>query len=246
MRFLASSLLLIALVAASPAMLNGYCRIPADTGLVKTPLMVAIWQGDLETVDRLVKSGSSLNALLPLDCHDGYKALLTTPLVHAIEAGAQSRFRLRIPEMIGFLLEHGADPNFYAQTTTPLHAAASLADLATIKVLLQHKVRLEDRDEGGETAFMLAAQREKGAAVIPALVAAGADIHAVNALGDNALMLAAWQHQLDIVKLLIGLGVDACAKNNSGETAIDMVKTNLNDDPGKQEMIALLKTKCGD
>ena len=50
---------------------------------------------------------------------------------------------------------------------------------------------------------------------------------------------------MDAVKFLVGLGADACAKNNDGETAIDMTQTNLNDDPGKHEIIAFLQKKCG-
>ncbi|HKR95820.1 MAG TPA: ankyrin repeat domain-containing protein, partial [Candidatus Angelobacter sp.] len=104
---------------------------------------------------------------------------------------------------------------------------------------------IDTRDADEETAFLEAAQRGNGLAIMEELVRAGANIHAVNDLGDNAIMLAAWQHHLENVKLLIRLGVDPCAKSNDGETAIDMAKTNLNDDPGKQEIIALLQEKCG-
>ncbi|HKV95268.1 MAG TPA: ankyrin repeat domain-containing protein [Candidatus Angelobacter sp.] len=48
------------------------------------------------------------------------------------------------------------------------------------KILLRHGARVDDRDDGGETALLIAAQRENGPAVIQELTAAGADIHAVN------------------------------------------------------------------
>ncbi|HKV95267.1 MAG TPA: hypothetical protein VJW20_22170 [Candidatus Angelobacter sp.] len=44
--------------------------------------------------------------------------------------------------------------------------------------------------------------------------------------------------------LLAKIGVDACAIGKDGKTAIDMAKSNLNDDPGKQEIIAFLPEKC--
>lgn len=77
------------------------------------------------------------------------------------------------------------------------------------------------------------------------LARAGADVHAVNDFGSNAIALAAWQHQLENVKLLLELGVNPCAKNHKGETAVDQAKSNLNDDPGKQEIIQLIRAKCG-
>jgi ankyrin repeat protein len=227
----------------------GYCSYSSKTGPVKAPLMVAIWQGDIETVGKLLNSGATVNALVPLDCHDGDKPLLTSPLFNAILAKDALRFHTHGQnrhgqEMVEFLLDHGADPSLLAQNSVPLHMAASLGDLDSIKALLKHGARIDDRNEGGETALLIAAQRENGPAVIQELVAAGADIHSLNDLGDNAVMLAAWQHHLDTVKLLVDLAVDACAKNNEGETAIDQAKTNLNEDPGKHEIIAFLQEKC--
>lgn len=72
-----------------------------------------------------------------------------------------------------------------------------------------------------------------------------AHIHAVTHDGDNAVMLAAGAHRADAVKFLVDLGVDSCAKNDDGETAIDHAESNLNEDPGKQEIIAFLQVKCG-
>jgi ankyrin repeat protein len=228
----------------------GYCSYSSKTGPVKAPLMVAIWQGDIETVAKLLNSGMAVNALVPLDCYDGDKPLLTSPLLNAILAKEAVRFHahgqnLHGQEMVEFLLDHGADPSLLVQNSGPLHMAASLGDLDSIKALLRHGARVDDRNEGGETALVMAAQRENGPAMIQELVAAGADINALNNLGDNAVMLAAWQHHFDAVKLLVGLGVDACAKNDEGETAIDQAKTNLNEDPGKQEIISFLQEKCG-
>lgn len=204
----------------------GYCSYSSKTGPVKSPLMVAIWQGDIETVAKLLNSGMAVNALVPLDCNDGGKPLLTSPLLNAILAKDSLLFRthgkdLHGQEMVEFLLDHGADPSLLVQNFGSLHMAASLGDHDSIKALLKHGVRVDDRNEDGETALLMAAQRENGPAVIQELVAAGADINALNNLGDNAVMLAAWQHHLDTVQLLVGLGVDACAKNNKGETAID-------------------------
>ncbi|HZS28904.1 MAG TPA: ankyrin repeat domain-containing protein [Candidatus Angelobacter sp.] len=210
--------------------------------------MVAIWQADSDTVAKLLNSGMTVNSFIPLDCNDGNKPLLTTPLLNAIQAADSSHFRSRSPEMVEFLLNHGADPNFRPpEGLSPLQMAASEgeAPLSVTKLLLRHGARVDDRDDGGETALLIAAQRKNGPAVVQELAAAGADIHAVNEFGHNALMLAAWQHYKDTVILLAKIGVDACAIGKDGKTASDMAKTNLNDDLGKQEIISFLQEKCG-
>jgi len=228
----------------------GYCSYSSKTGPVKAPLMVAIWQGDIETVAKLLNSTMTVNALVPLDCHDGGKPLLTSPLLNAILAKHALRFHahgqnLHGQEMVEFLLDHGADPSLLVQNFGPLHMAASLGDIDSIKALLKHGARVDDRNEGGETPLLIAAQRENGPAMIQELVAAGADIHALNNLGSNAVMLAAWQHHFDAVKLLVELGVFPCLINYGLETAIDEATSNLNEDPGKKEIIAFLQEKCG-
>jgi ankyrin repeat protein len=171
--------------------------------------MVAIWRGDIETVGSLLRSGITVNALIPLDCQDGSKQLLTSPLLNAIEANESSIFRSRSIGMLKFLLDHGADPSLRVQDVSPLQMAASLGEISSdvTKTLLRHGARVDDRNEGGETALLIASQRRNGATVIPELVAAGANIYAKNNFGSNAVMLAAWQHYKDNVKLLVDLGV---------------------------------------
>ena len=225
---------------------NGYCVVSTDSGPADTPLMTAIWRGDIAYVEAHVSSGADLNILVPLDCDDGRGKARTTPLLNAIEANSFSHFREHSREMVEWLLQHGADPNFHSPNgPLPLQTAALHSDLFSLKALLRHNAYLDGGDEGGETAFLIAAQQENSAAVIEELARAGANINLTSQDGSNAIALAAWQHHLDNVKLLIRLGVDPCAKNNAGETAMDMAKTNLNNDPGKQEIIALLKSRCG-
>lgn len=226
---------------------SGYCSYPEATGPVNTPLMVAIWQGDIATVKSQLHTVATLNILFPLDCSEGHK-LQTTPLIHAIQSASTSRFRLQSQAMVKFLLEHGAEANFStSEEPAPLQMAASLGNISPdiTKTLLRYGAKVDGRDRNGETALLIAAQRENGPAVIRELVAAGADFHAVNGSGINAVMLAAWQHYQENVKLLVDIGIDACARDKEGKTAIDWAKTNLNEDPAKPEIISFLQGKCG-
>jgi ankyrin repeat protein len=110
---------------------------------------------------------------------------------------------------------------------------------------LQHGAIVNDGGSDGETPLLRAAERPNNIAVIKELIAMKADIHAVTDAGNNAVMLAAGAHRADAVKFLVELGVDPCAKNDDGETAIDQAKSNRNEDPGKHEIIAFLQEKCG-
>lgn len=231
--------------ANSPQNDVGYCQsIDPRVGPVRTPLMLAIWRNDVDTVAKLVKAGADLNALYRANCHEdtAVEGPRITPLYQAIFSRHQSLIRGESPggsQLLELLLKNGADPNL-------LHAlimAAQTEDVLAITALLQHKARIEDRDRG-ETALLAAAQTENGADVIKELARAGANLHAVNNFGDNAVALAAWQHQLTNVKVLIELGVNPCAKNKAGHTAVYQANFNLNDDPGKQAIIDLIKDKC--
>jgi ankyrin repeat protein len=259
MKFMLSLLLVLSVTGGQPAAAHivqtgktpdvthtSRCGNPADTGRVSAPLMVAIWQGNLDAVNNLLFAGTKLNVLLPEDCATSGKKPMTTPLIYAIQAKQGSRFHARSQGMVGFLLQQGADANFHpAQAMTPLQVAASLGDASSVRTLLVNGACADDRDEKGDTALLIAAQQSNGAAVIQQLVDSGANLHAMNNSGDNAVMLAAQQHQLDNVKLLVGLEVDACAKDHDGKTAADLAQLNTKDDPAKQEILALLKTKCG-
>src|SRR5437016_5128832 len=75
-----------------------------STGFVHTPLMVAIWQGDLKTVEKLVTSQMSLNAFFKMEGQDSSGEILTTPLEYAIHAKNASRRCPHSDEMIEFLL----------------------------------------------------------------------------------------------------------------------------------------------
>jgi ankyrin repeat protein len=168
----------------------------------------------------------------------GQKDLETTPLMHAVAGGH--------PEMVEFLIQHGAAVNFHpAETGSALHWAAWSGNSKVVMVLLRHGALVDESNYYGETPLILAATNSADISVVKELIAAGANIHAQSNVGTNAVMGAAWQHHLDTVKLLVGLGLDACAKNNKGETAIDQARTNLNEDPGKHEIIAFLQEKCG-
>jgi ankyrin repeat protein len=148
--------------------------------------------------------------------------------------------------MVASLLDHGADVNFGAEDgLVPLGVAAWYDDADIVTELLNHGAKLEFRDDEGYTPLLEAASHAEGVRVLKILIAAGADIQARGtAEADTALMLAASSANLDAVRLLSSLGLNACLKDKHGEMAAGYVNPLVKPDVGK-EIRKLLQTNCG-
>jgi ankyrin repeat protein len=146
-------------------------------------------------------------------------------------------------EMVEFLLRYGASPTLTVHGYSPLHAAASEGNLKIVQILLRYGARLDTRYDG-ETPLLIAAGRRESLGVISELVSAGANINDLNDLGGNAVSVAASQHNAGGVKLFASMGVDACAKDHGGETALDWADWGEEEDPDRRETLAFLKAKC--
>ena len=181
---------------------NAYCRIPDLIGQVDTPLMVAIWRGDKDTVTRLMPPTFDVKFKI---CSDGPYDLFTSPLINAIH-GSYSRLNRGDHEgMVEFLLEHGASPNFTPQDNyTPLDAAASVGTLRMVKALLHYGATVNPKD--GRYAPLIMAVEHGRLDVVQELIAAGADLKVRDSIGGNLVSAAASQHDEEMVKFLVQLG----------------------------------------
>jgi uncharacterized protein len=220
---------------------HAYCSFSGGTGPIETPFMVAIWLGDTETVGRMLSSQASLDTKFTF-C-SGHETSHTTPLLNAILAIDASRVSSGNRKMVEFLLQHGASPDFSADGWTPLHMAASIGDLATVKLLLRYGASIDPVHKEG-TPLLMAVQ-DGHLSVVRELIAAGADINVLDSLGENLVSIAACQHHEEIVRLLVQLGIDPCARDKEGNDAIYWAGFGEDDDPQKQKVIAFLKGECG-
>jgi ankyrin repeat protein len=120
------------------------------------------------------------------------------------------------------LLKQGADVNAaQGDGMTALHWAASLGDLELTEMLLVAgaNVRAATRINGYTPLFV--ASRSGNAAIVAALLRAGADARAVSVTGSTPLMLAAGSGSVEAVRLLLDAGSDIDARESArGQTAL--------------------------
>ena len=131
------------------------------------PTHIAAWEGDVETLRRLLASGESPDVI-----PDNY--LDRTPL-HCLCLRNSGGDRAACFELLRY-----AGANLEASDSigyTPLHCAANSASVELVSLLVQARVNVDATGNGGITALHLAGRR--GAAdCVEVLLAAGASLDA--------------------------------------------------------------------
>lgn len=155
-------------------------------------LDTAVYNDDLETVQRLVRAGADVKA------PNRYGV---TPLSLACSNGNGA--------MVQLLLGAGADPNAALPGgETPLMTAARTGRMEAVQALLAGGANVNAKEESrGQTAIMWAAA-EGHAEVVEALIKAGADFRARLDSGFNPMLFAARDGRTGVVKVLLNAGVD--------------------------------------
>jgi uncharacterized protein len=167
-------------------------------------------------------------------------SLDTTTSLKMIElllaAGANPNAQLKLfPPFRQIGSDRGADL-LLTVGTTPLLRAAKAGDIEAMKLLLAHGAKVDLANSLGVTPLMAAAGlrsneidtrgkyiTEKDAiASIDLLVASGADVNALDDIGQSALYGAAYWGWNDVIKNLVGHGADLSIKDAHGHTAVDM------------------------
>src|SRR5215471_6610666 len=148
---------------------SGFCVFPSVPKPGESDLPLVVWQGDMKAVRSRIGPHVKLNLPFPIACDDKQATLLLTAT-----SGKN-------PEVVEFLLQRGADPNFNPERGIgpPLHRAAYSNNLPAVKILLRYGARLEERNDRGLTPLLSAALNSKGLGIILELLAAGADPHAI-------------------------------------------------------------------
>ena len=144
-----------------------------------TPLVAALRGKHFEVAEQLHRQGADVNV------RDGSKR---TPL------WAICLFGVEDPDILQWLLNHGADVNVQDIPWTPLHSAAYYGHAQTIRTLIEHNPDANSRNHRGATPLHLAAS--------PPMTASISHDH------------------VDIMQVLLDYGADPNAQDNDRSTPL--------------------------
>jgi ankyrin repeat protein len=181
-------------VAQTSAPQNGEARTRVTTALDKA-LYEAAEAGDLQDIDKLLKSGASANAVLQGD---------GTPLLAAARKGQFAAVTL--------LLSRGADPNVPAPGDGTALTAAAAGGHGNIVSLLLDRGADPNLGVPGDGNPLIMAASEGREEMVSLLLSRGARIEEVVPGDENALCKASEQGQLNVVKLLVSRGANVNAR----------------------------------
>jgi ankyrin repeat protein len=182
-----------------------------DAGNSSDAFYTAIRDNDLTRLRTVLKGGANPNASDPRGGG--------TPLMHAAVVGSL--------EGMTMLLDQGADVNAANSLgATPLMWAAT--DLAKVQLLLARGANPKAVSQRGRTALFLAARSDRSSDIVKRLIAAGADVRAVDAAKMTVLHSAAGGNDTETIRQVVDAGADVNAADFAGFTALIHAASNRN------------------
>ena len=152
-----------------------------------------------------------------------------TPLMYAAWVGS--------PEAMTLLLDRGADPNL-TNSNGSSALMLSITELPKVKLLLARGADANKASPRGRTALLLAALSDASADVVKALIAAGADVKAVDAFKMTALHAATLGNDTETIRIFLDAGLDVNAVDFPGFTPLMNASSK-----GNLEIVRLLLAK---
>ena len=207
-------------LAAVELLLANKANINAVGDEGKTPMHIAVKKENLEIARALLDKGSDIKG-------EAGKELLFL-------AAENEDF-----ELVRLLIGKGVDINTKNRGgETLLHIAVEKGHLEIVRALLEKNADINAKNQYGNTPLLAAI--EKGHLEITrALLDKGADIK--GEAGKELLFLAAENEDFELVRLLIGKGVDINTKNRGGETLLHIAV-----EKGHLEIVRALLEKNAD
>ena len=105
------------------------------------------------------------------------------------------------------------------QTMAELHDAATAGDIARVDASIRAGAPVDEKNDAGETALLLAVKHDK-TAVAKSLMAAGASINAIAENKDTPWLLAGASGRTELIREMIPLGPDLSIRNRYGGNAL--------------------------
>lgn len=215
-----------------------------------TPLILAVYEGNLQTVKALLEA----KAKTELRAGDGRTALVYAAgwgdagKVRALlDAGARTDARANDgwtalmfaaargePGSLKALVESGADINATNKwRQTALMAAARVGSIEKAQLLLDAGALANLTDIEGNTALSIAASNEIDAQVLAVLLKAGAPVDMPDRDGVTPLMKAAERGDAEQVKVLLAGGASTSLRDTSNKWTAKDWAAKRDDDKGR-------------
>jgi uncharacterized protein len=216
---------------------------PNADGSGYTALHAAVLRGDLALVKALLVRGADPNARLKQGtptrrASQDYN--LSVQWIGASPFWLAAKFAET--DIMRALAAGGSDSRItLPDGTTPLMAAANNSEYG--RPQNDRRGRLRPLDEY-LTSVRSGQDEREALAAVKAVTDAGAEVNAVNALGDTALHIAVGYKQTSVVEWLVDHGANVNVKNKRGQTPLSIANrvTRLTDDEGSidTKMVELL------
>ncbi|KAF9882373.1 hypothetical protein CkaCkLH20_00409 [Colletotrichum karsti] len=214
-----------------------------------TALTAAAYDGTLDIVNLLLKSGADINSAdgWPLQAaaaeghYDVVKELLERgadvnsltenenfPQGTALQAACESGK----VEIVTLLLENGASPDLGAgEDTCPMIAAAMRGEQAILELLVHAKAEVNVFGGWDHSTALINAVINLPTDALQVMLDAGADINLGDREGDTPLIVAAREGDADCVRFLLDHGADIFHANQDNENALQSaIKYGADDD----------------
>jgi len=176
------------------------------------PLLLAAQNGDVATVERLLKAGAKVDRGAFYGNQES--AILSTPLLTAAAAGHAA--------VVAVLLKAGAKINrATAGGFTPLFAAAQEGHMDAVMVLVGAGAEIDIMTDEQSTPLHVAAQRGHEA-VLAVLIKAGAEVNRTRDNGCSPVYLAVQHDHRAVLAMLMKAGADFNQARDNGCTPLFM------------------------
>jgi len=222
-----------------PFMQNGVFHHTTDTYLVLSPILLAVFDGQIDSVNFLLKHGADVNhslldgrTALFLACYLGdveiAAALVTTGALMVPEEGERMRLSPwwvataeARPEIIDVLVNTGYPFNVRVggDGESLLHVAAQVGNAEIVSALISKGADVNARDDDDKTALHWAVANDMEA-VVDVLLQNGASTTALSSIGYSPLHKAAWNGSLTMMRMLIAYEANVNLSFDNGRTPL--------------------------
>ncbi|XP_045184795.1 ankyrin-3-like [Mercenaria mercenaria] len=212
------------------------------SGHIPTPLHIAIYHNQLETVKFLINCGVDVNytsnfvdsplaVAMASERDDIVETLLACKEIKVNMTNRRNQTLLahciRVKsKYVERLLQAGADPNMTGPLrTSPLMYAVQMRNIDTVKLLLRYGADVNLKN-GREDVPLLIALYTGSTEIMRILLDAGADPNYAHSDGNTPLLIACYDNQIDIVELLLRYHAIVSKGNSNGYTPLHIAAWN--------------------